>query len=1146
MLNKEIYLNEPTPTSILNEGVVDVVAGKNEVLKYELKTFVCEGKYEEGMKLVLSNFLTNFGKETMPTVWVGGFYGSGKSHLVKMLAQIWQNAPLPDGTRPRDIVTLPNDVKELLVELNTLGKQNGGLHAATGTLHGEDTDDMKMAILKTAFRSVGLPETYAQAKFVLWLRGEGKEDEVRANVEAQGGAWSKELLNLNVSKKIHKALCEIIPETFPSQQDCAKTLRETYPRKESVSDTDFKVALFDALAKNGKMPPTLIVMDEVQQYIGNNDDRVASVQSAVQACGKATDGRILLVCTGQSALNGTTMLQKIKDRFTVEIQLQDMDITSVIRSVVLRKKPECKSQIEKVLTDNIGEISKHLAGTPFAYRPDVDKDCLAADYPILPSRRRFWEKVLLALDVNGTDGQLRNLLKMNRDFAVENGGEPLGHVVEADKLFFSVATRLLNNGSMSQEFYDDVLGMLKEKDPDKRLAARACGLVFLVNKLADHNPTIGLKATAEVLADLMVGDLHEGSAGLRKNLPAILEKCPALQLLGDTYRVQTKESAEWSQQFKAEVGALKSSGSAEVDTARLQRVNAAWVALGIKDTVMQGKSKTPRDVKFCINKDIPASDKGELVLCVANDWFKSQKAVRDTASAAGMDSAHVWVYVPKSGGDKLRDLLIESLAAQKTIEKRPTPSTPEGVEAKGAIETKRQMAESQINQLIAEMFAKAVVYQGGGTEVTDGTTLAERIKSAETVAANRLYSQFGPSDDANWAAVWTAAHKGSPDSLSNIGHTGETKAHPIAQKILTSLGTGKKGDEIRKALMAAPYGWTKDAIDGTLGALLVSGEIVARGADGKLIDPKKIERKQMGLVEFRIEAPVLLVTQQIKLCGFFQSVLGEKVNKEELPFRASAVLDEMKEKAASAGGAGPLPEAPDTAFIDNLRALSGNELLVKMHENIDDYKKKLADWKIIADKIAARSPAWQELEKLAVHVATVPSAKSLCDQVGAIRLGRQLLDNPDPVPPVSKGIADILRKELESRKAAYKAAIDAGEARLAADANWGKLTPEQRGVIRKSSGFVEGSLELAFKTERTIDILNAFATYTLEALDDKIAAVKPKYDTMLAAAAKELEPKLQYFSYPSETLKTAEEVDAWIAKVSAKMKEMLANGPIRT
>ena len=114
-----------------------------------------------------------------------------------------------------------------------------------------------------------------------------------------------------------------------------------------------------------------------------------------------------------------------------------------------------------------------------------------------------------------------------------------------------------------------------------------------------------------------------------------------------------------------------------------------------------------------------------------------------------------------------------------------------------------------------------------------------------------------------------------------------------------------------------------------------------------------------------------------------------------------------------------------------------------------------------------------------------------------------------------------------------------------ADENLGKLSPEKRGDLRRSVGLVEGNLELSFKTTLAIDILNAFASYTLEALDDKIAAVKPKYDALLAAAAKELEPKLQTCHVPSAILKTDTDVDAWIAEASKKVKAMLSAGPVQ-
>lgn len=57
---------------------------------------------------------------------------------------------------------------------------------------------------------------------------------------------------------------------------------------------------------------------------------------------------------------------------------------------------------------------------------------------------------------------------------------------------------------------------------DEQLMARACGLVFLTTKLAGNNNEVGIRATVDTLADLMVEDLSAGSSNLRTRLPALL------------------------------------------------------------------------------------------------------------------------------------------------------------------------------------------------------------------------------------------------------------------------------------------------------------------------------------------------------------------------------------------------------------------------------------------------------------------------------------------------------------------------------------------------------------------------------------------------------------------------------------------------
>ena len=116
MLNKECYANDDLLNFALpNDGVAEVSKGSDAVLKYELSTFVCEGQYEQGLVRILDSYLANLAHDTQPAAWISGFYGSGKSHLVKMLAYLWTNTPLQDGTLPRDVKPLPAEVQNLLI-----------------------------------------------------------------------------------------------------------------------------------------------------------------------------------------------------------------------------------------------------------------------------------------------------------------------------------------------------------------------------------------------------------------------------------------------------------------------------------------------------------------------------------------------------------------------------------------------------------------------------------------------------------------------------------------------------------------------------------------------------------------------------------------------------------------------------------------------------------------------------------------------------------------------------------------------------------------------------------------------------------------------------------------------------------------------
>src|SRR5205085_6577821 len=94
---------------------------------------------------------------------------------------------------------LPNEIQAHLKELSTKGKQNGGLHAAAGTLGGNAGGSVPLAVLRVLFKSLGLPEEYAAAKFVLWLQSRSHLDKLKAGLKKAGEDFNVEIDNLYVS-----------------------------------------------------------------------------------------------------------------------------------------------------------------------------------------------------------------------------------------------------------------------------------------------------------------------------------------------------------------------------------------------------------------------------------------------------------------------------------------------------------------------------------------------------------------------------------------------------------------------------------------------------------------------------------------------------------------------------------------------------------------------------------------------------------------------------------------------------------------------------------------------------------------------------------------------------------------------------------
>ena len=99
---------DPAAHPLVNRGQARIVDGDDpraaEELRGELATFVCEGQYADGVQRILRAFLDDLERTGQRGAWVSGFFGSGKSHVLKMLRHLWSDTRFADGATARSLV----------------------------------------------------------------------------------------------------------------------------------------------------------------------------------------------------------------------------------------------------------------------------------------------------------------------------------------------------------------------------------------------------------------------------------------------------------------------------------------------------------------------------------------------------------------------------------------------------------------------------------------------------------------------------------------------------------------------------------------------------------------------------------------------------------------------------------------------------------------------------------------------------------------------------------------------------------------------------------------------------------------------------------------------------------------------------------
>ena len=353
--------------------------------------------------------------------------------------------------------------------------------------------------------------------------------------------------------------------------------------------------------------------------------------------------------------------------------------------------------------------------------------------------------------------------------------------------------------------------------------------MFLIRKLPrERGADIGVRATAEMLADLMVEDLASDGTALRARLPDLLEEmvdAGTLMKLDQEYSLQTRESSEWEAEFRNRLSRLTNDLTG-MGVKRAQILNAGSAGRdGSHEAHARGFQRA-EEAHSAFRFGAAAHRRTRHPAWVRDGWGADEKSVMADARADGPDSAVIHVFIPKSGADSLKRLIASRSAANDTLDYKGVPSTPEGSEARRGMETRAAESADRLRVLVAGIVVGAKVIQGGGNARSE-PTLTERIREPPL-------------------HLWPACILSSATPTTTVGARRSSvpvRGPSIRWKFWISMARPKsirlfqgvvicrfrqEGAGSALALFRFAFGWPRDAIDGALISLFAADTCASR------------------------------------------------------------------------------------------------------------------------------------------------------------------------------------------------------------------------------------------------------------------------------------------------------------------------------
>lgn len=536
------------------EGVVKADDIELAKLNQEVDEYVLTQSIEKKLEELLEAYSEKYSDGN--GVWISGFFGSGKSHLLKMVALLLENKDLGGRTVVDAFIEKcsPENafLKSRLKNLKTAAKSI--LFDIAKKANIDNKKDTVLEIFMNVFNEAcgyyGKSRDIAQ--FERELDEEGLFETFKAEFKNIAKIdWEDGRVRQRYRPDIDKAYNKVHKTNNEYQDVLAKT------KQVNATSIDSFAELVKAyIDKQGSNFRINFLADEVGQYIGNNVQYMLELQAITEKLGTLCKGRAAVIVTSQASVAtfledmGATLsrddFSKIQGRFRTRLHLDSQDVEEVIQKRLLEKQDDAKKVLSDLYHNEVNNFKTLFDFTEGQVLKNFkDEEHFIDCYPFIPYQFTLFQNAMQELSRHGafqggyTSVGARSILSVFQQVAINvSKNNQVGEIATFDMMYEGIRSSLASIQSSIA---------IAERNLENPLAVKILKALFLVKYIKSF------KATQRNIAVLMHSNFNENQVEYNKQIEEalnILEDQTYIQRTNDVYEYLTDKEKDIEEEIK--------------------------------------------------------------------------------------------------------------------------------------------------------------------------------------------------------------------------------------------------------------------------------------------------------------------------------------------------------------------------------------------------------------------------------------------------------------------------------------------------------------------------------------------------------------------------------------------------------------------